>query len=90
MKRLTEKTVFSGLMTAWRLATCPTIRSPDLGFTATTDGISRDPSDVRDDDRLAAFHHCDDRVGRAQIDTDNFAHVRLVSLIEEKTTKFTD
>ena len=44
MKRLIEKIVFSGLMIAWRRATWPTIRSPVLGLTATTDGISRPPS----------------------------------------------
>ncbi len=43
MKRLIEKTVFSGLVTAWRLATCPTSRSPVL-VNATTDGVSRLPS----------------------------------------------
>ena len=43
MKRLMEKTVFSGFVTAWRLATCPTRRSPDL-VNATTDGVSRPPS----------------------------------------------
>src|SRR5438552_17622336 len=45
MKRLIEKTVFSGLVIAWRRATCPIKRSPVLGFTATTDGVSRDPSE---------------------------------------------
>ena len=43
MKRLIEKTVFSGLVTAWRLATWPTRRSPDLA-NATTDGVIRLPS----------------------------------------------
>src|SRR4051812_28121249 len=43
MKRLIEKTVFSGLVTAWRLATVPTRRSPDLEK-ATTDGVVRPPS----------------------------------------------
>src|SRR5687767_15932046 len=43
MKRLIEKTVFSGLVTAWRLATWPTSRSPVL-VNATTDGVSRPPS----------------------------------------------
>src|SRR6187549_3758915 len=43
MKRLIENTVFSGLVTAWRLATWPTNRSPDL-VNATTDGVSRPPS----------------------------------------------
>ena len=43
MKRLIEKIVFSGLVTAWRLATWPTSRSPVL-VNATTDGVSRLPS----------------------------------------------
>src|SRR3712207_779969 len=43
MKRLTEKIVFSGLVTACRRAKRPTRRSP-LGVTATTDGVSRSPS----------------------------------------------
>src|SRR5262245_12542958 len=43
MKRLIEYTVFSGLVTAWRLATWPTSRSPVLVI-ATTDGLVRAPS----------------------------------------------
>src|SRR3954447_7905288 len=35
--------VFSGLSTAWRLASCPTRRSPVL-VNATTDGVKRLPS----------------------------------------------
>src|SRR5450755_2305793 len=43
MKRLIEKIVFCGLVTAWRLATVPTRRSPD-DVNATTDGVVRPPS----------------------------------------------
>src|SRR5579864_5367172 len=43
MKRLIEKTVFSGLVMAWRFATWPTNRSPLL-VKATTDGVVRAPS----------------------------------------------
>jgi hypothetical protein len=43
MKRLIEKMVFSGLVTACRLATWPTSRSPVL-LKATTDGVIRLPS----------------------------------------------
>src|SRR5437763_5078366 len=43
MKRLIEKAVFCGLVTAWRLATVPTRRSPDC-VNATTDGVVRPPS----------------------------------------------
>src|SRR5215218_9852222 len=43
MKRLIEKIVFSGFITAWRLATVPTRRSP-LSVNATTDGVVRPPS----------------------------------------------
>ncbi len=43
MKRLMENTVFSGLVTAWRLATVPTRRSPPA-VNATTEGVVRAPS----------------------------------------------
>src|SRR6266850_956265 len=43
MKRLIEKTVFSGLVMACRLATWPTSTSPSLAK-ATTEGVSRLPS----------------------------------------------
>ncbi len=43
MKRLMEKTVFCGFVTAWRLATVPTRRSPPV-VKATTDGVVRPPS----------------------------------------------
>src|SRR4051812_995675 len=43
MKRLIEKMVFSGFVTACRLATCPTSRSP-LFVKATTEGVRRLPS----------------------------------------------
>src|SRR6187397_2388181 len=43
MKRLIEKTVLVGLVTAWRLASWPTSRSPVL-VNATTDGMVRPPS----------------------------------------------
>jgi hypothetical protein len=36
MNRLMENTVFSGFVTAWRLATWPTSRSPDLVKPTTT------------------------------------------------------
>ena len=72
MKRLIEKTVFSGFVTACRLATWPTSRSPSL-VNATTDGVSARAFLVDDDRRLAAFHDGDDRVGRAEVDSDDFA-----------------
>src|SRR5687767_2998459 len=43
MKRLIEKTVFVGLVTACRLATVPTRRSPSF-VKPTTDGVTRPPS----------------------------------------------
>src|SRR6188474_817566 len=43
MKRLIEKTVLPGFVTACRLATWPTRRSPVL-MNATTDGVNRPPS----------------------------------------------
>src|SRR6266481_973438 len=43
MNRLIEYTVFSGLVTACRFATCPTSRS-SVFVIATTDGVVRPPS----------------------------------------------
>ena len=43
ISRLMEEMVRSGLVTAWRLATWPTMRSPVLEK-ATTDGVVRLPS----------------------------------------------
>jgi hypothetical protein len=45
MNRLMEKTVFSGLSTAWRFATWPTRIWPSLP-NPTTDGVSRPPSSL--------------------------------------------
>src|SRR5512143_3419116 len=45
MNRLIEKMVCLGLVTAWRLATWPTSRSPSL-VNATTEGAVRPPSAV--------------------------------------------
>src|SRR5205085_12431694 len=44
MKRLIEKTVFCGFVTACRFAAWPTSRSP-LFVNATTDGVVRAPSE---------------------------------------------
>ena len=44
MNRLMEKTVFSGLVTIWFLAGCPTSRSP-LSVNATMEGVVRCPSE---------------------------------------------
>ena len=46
MSRLIEEMVLSGLVMACRRATWPTIRSPVLGLTATTEGNSRPPSEL--------------------------------------------
>ena len=43
ISRLTAATVFWGLVTAWRLADCPTSTSPSL-VKATIDGVVRSPS----------------------------------------------
>src|SRR5437867_7810550 len=43
MWRFTDRTVRSGLVIAWRLATSPTRTSPPLE-NATTDGVVREPS----------------------------------------------
>src|SRR5436853_956511 len=45
MQRLIEKIVFSGFVMAWRLATCPTSRSP-VFVKPTTDGVVRPPSSL--------------------------------------------
>ena len=73
MKRLIENTVFSGFVTAWRFATWPTSRSPDL-VNPTTDGVMRLPSGLVMTTGSPAFHHRHDGVGRAQVDSNNLAH----------------
>ena len=78
MKRLIEKTVFSGLVTACRFATWPTSRSPSF-VNATTDGVVRRALLIDDDGGLPAFHDGDDRVGRAEVDSNHFAGHRLMS-----------
>src|SRR5262245_24199755 len=45
MWRLTDRTVRSGLVMAWRFATSPTRTSPFLA-NATTEGVVRDPSEL--------------------------------------------
>jgi hypothetical protein len=73
MKRLMEKTVFSGLVIAWFLATWPTSRSPVLG--EADDRRRRAPAFfVGDYLGLAAFHHGDNRVGGSQVNSDNLCH----------------
>ena len=72
MKRLIEKMVFSGLVTACRLATWPTSRSPSLANADDRRGGAR-AFLVDDDGRLAGFHDRDHRVGRAEVDADDFA-----------------
>ena len=76
MKRLIEKTVFSGLVTAWRLATWPTSRSPLPFANATTDGVVRLALGVGDDGGAVALHDGDDGVRRPQVDADDLAHAR--------------
>ena len=73
MWRLTERIVRSTLVTAWRLATSPTSTSPFLA-NATTLGVVREPSAVRDDLRLAAGQDGDDGVGGTEVDADRSGH----------------
>ena len=72
MNRLIEKIVFSGLVTACRFATWPTSRSPSFAM-PTTDGVDARAFLIDDDGRLPAFHDGDDRVGRAEVDSNDFA-----------------
>ncbi len=74
MKRLIEKIVFSGLVTACRLATWP---DQPLAALGEADHRRRGAGAflVGDDDGLAAFHDGDDRVGGPQVDADNLAHL---------------
>jgi hypothetical protein len=67
MKRLMEKTVFSGLVTACRFATVPTSRSPPL--------VKATALRVLDDGGLAALEDGHARVGRAEVDADGLGHV---------------
>ena len=71
MKRLIEKTVFSGLVTAWRFATCPTSRSPSF-VNATTDGVIREPFLVHEHGGLPAFHNGHDGVRRSEVNSNDF------------------
>ena len=73
MWRLMDDMVRSGLVTAWRFATWPTIRSPVLE-NATTDGVVRCAFRVGDDNRLAAFHNGNTGIGSTKVDTDNLRH----------------
>ncbi len=66
--------VFSGLVTAWRLACWPTSRSP-LSVKATIDGVVRAPSELAMTTGSPAFHDGDAGIGGSQIDTDDFAMI---------------
>ena len=65
--------MFSGLVTAWRLATWPTSRSPSLPNA--DDGRGGAPAlGVGDDDGLAALQDGDARIRGSEIDSDDLAH----------------
>jgi len=66
MKRLTEKIVFCGFVTACRLATVPTRRSPDCAKATALR--------VLDDGGLAALEDGHARVRRAEVDADGLGH----------------
>ena len=76
MKRLIEKTVFSGFVMACRLATWPTRISPSLAK-PTTDGVRRLPSVLGMTTGIAALDDGDDRVGGSEIDADDLGHCLL-------------
>ena len=66
--------VFVGLVMAWRLAGSPTLRSPscyegDHGWGGSLAFA------VVDDHGLVALHDGDTRVGCAEVDADDFAHM---------------
>src|SRR6185437_12923225 len=56
MKRLTENTVFLGLVTCWCFATCPTSISP-FSVKPTTDGVSRLPWHPAEEHAHASVGH---------------------------------
>ena len=68
------KNVFSGLVTAWRLAGWPTSCSLSA-LKATIDGRGARAFRILDDLGGLAFHDGDAGIGRAEIDADNFSHV---------------
>jgi len=73
ISRLIAKNVFSGLVTAWRFAAWPTRRSPD-SVNATIEGVVPRALGVFDDLGGRTLHHGDAGIGRAEIDTNDFAH----------------
>ena len=73
MSGLTEKIVFSGSMRRRSRAASPTRTVPD-GWNETTDGSRRRLVLVLERDGDAVHDGRDDRVGRAEVDTDCVAH----------------
>ena len=80
MKRLIEKIVLVGFVTACRLAICPTRRSPSF-VKPTTDGVVRPPSAFGNHDRVATLEHGHDGVRGAEVDTDHLV-CHLLPLVE--------
>jgi hypothetical protein len=64
------------LVTAWRLAICPTRISP-LSSQATTDGVMREPSSLTMTLGSLPSMMATHAVGRAEVDTDDLAHESL-------------
>ena len=73
IRRLTAKTVLSGLVTAWRLAIWPTSRSPLVRERDHRRRRAR-ALGVGDDLRLAALHDGDARVRGPEVDPDDLSH----------------
>ena len=71
------KKVLIGLVTAWRLAGRPTSFSPS-SVKATIEGVVLHALGVGDHLRRLAFHDGDARVGGAEVDADDFAHLSSV------------
>ena len=72
-RRLTAKTVFIGLVIAWRLAICPTRRSPS-SVKPTIDGVVRLPSRLVSTCGVDALDDRDAAVRRAEVDAEDLSH----------------
>ena len=85
MKRLMEKTVFCGI--GDRLTLGDLADEPLAVLGEADDGRGRPTAfGVRDDDWVAAFHDGDDRVRRAQVDSNDFVCHCFLGMVENGAT----